>query len=231
METSIILNDQFWFDALTKEEEGRTAIRLFYDHTIDPANISAGMSLFLVTEEQVCQTILKLLLTHDCSTLLEIISSDYKPFGITQADICQYSSLDDCYYRVIDLAIRSRIEGITWEKMGFLLRSKPRSKVADTKYGENHGKTAVQMGLCSMDKQHRFWPTTLGVVFNQLDKEEKANLLPKLCLYIPIFQNYCMCGMNDEVITAYFSILSESTQKRRKPNIYRIINIIKDSLK
>lgn len=230
MEKTIILDDQFWVDALLKEEVGRTAIRLFYNHTIDLANISAGMSLFLVTEEQVCQIILKLLLTHDCSTLLEIISSDYKPFGINKADICQYSNLDDCYYRVIDLAIRSRIEGITWEKMGFLLRTKPRSKVADAKYGENQGKTAVQMGLCSMDKQHRFWPTTLGMVFNQLNKEDKANLLPKFCLYIPIFQNYCMCGMNDEVINAYFSILSESTQKRRRPNINRIIDIIKNSL-
>lgn len=231
MEKTIILDDQFWVDALLKEEVGRTAIRLFYNHTIDLANISDGMSLFLVTEEQVCQIILKLLLTHDCSALIEIISQDYKPFGINKADICQYSNFDDAYYRVVDLSIRSGISGITWDRMGFLLRTKLRSKVADTKYGENHGKMAVQMGLCTMDKNHHFWPSQLGAIFNQLSPTEKENLKPKLCLYIPIIQNYFVCGTDDRLMESYFSLLKESTQQRRRPNINNIIRIVKDAIK
>lgn len=231
MEKSLILNDQFWVDTLIKEEAGRTAIRLFYNHTIDLANISAGMSLYLVTEEQVCQSMLNLLLTHDCTDLLEIISQDYKPFGINKADICQYSSLDDAYYRVVDLSIRSGISGITWDRMGYLLRIKPRSKVADTKYGENHGKMAVQMGLCTMDKNHHFWPSQFGVIFNQLSPTEKEILKPKLCLYIPIIQNYFVSGMDDRLMESYFSLLKESTQKRRRPNINNIIRIVKDAIK
>ena len=224
------LTDQYLINALTDQDKAKEVIRLFYSHTIDLTSISNGMSLDVLTDAQVCEILIKLLSATSSRQLIDLLSEDFSPFKIEKADICQFSNFDDCYYRVIDLAIRSGIEGISWDKMGFLLRVKPRTKVADQKYGENHGKTAVQMGLCQMDNRHHFWPTALGIYCNRLNKDIREELKSKFCLYIPIIQNYFAGGMDEEMLQSYFSILTESTQKRRRPNINHLIGIVKESL-
>lgn len=230
MDYSYELNDKFWIDALENDLLSREVVRLFYSHSLDISCISDGLSLDVLKDTQVCDILLRILLRKNCREILEIIKQERFLFPINKADICQFSNLDDCYYRVIDLVIRSGIEGVTWEKMGFLLRVKPRTQVADTKYGENHGKTAVQLGLCKMDKFHRFWPTTMGECFNNLCDADKEALKPKLCLYMPIIQNYFLSDEDDELMQEYFNLLTESTRKRRRPNINCLVNIVKGAL-
>lgn len=52
----------------------------------------------------------------------------------------------------------------------------------------------------------------------------------KLCLYIPFIQNYFMAGATDEVRDEILSILSHSTQVRRRSNVNTIIHTIKESI-
>lgn len=230
MNYKYVLNDKFWIEALENDLYIREVVKLFYSHSFDSAIFSSALNVDVLTERQVWDIILKILIKKSCRQILEILEQECRLFPIDKADICQFSNFDDCYYRVIDLIIRSGIEGITWEKMGFLLRTTPRTRVADTKYGENHGKTAVQLGLCQMDKHHRFWATTMGECFNSLCGEDKEVLRPKQCLYIPIVHNYFVCGEDKELMEGYFSLLSESTSKRRRPNINRLINLVKEAL-
>lgn len=224
------LNDVFWVSVLTNQNYEKEVIKLFYSHKFSLVSLTEGMSLEYLTEQQICDIILKTLAKKTCSEILDIISEEFVPFEIKKADICQFSSFEDSYYKVVNLIIRSGLQGVSWERMGFLLRSEPRTKVADTKYGENHGKTAVQLGLCYQDSHHNFWTTCFGRCFNDLSDVEKESLKAKLCLYIPIIQNYFVQGMNEDLLSSYFNILTESTQKRRKPNVIKLITIVKSSL-
>ena len=56
------------------------------------------------------------------------------------------------------------------------------------------------------------------------------NILPKLCLYIPYIQNYFMAGATDEVRDKILSILSHTTQVRRRSNVNTIIQTVKESI-
>lgn len=230
MEPEFEINDPFWTTVLEDEEKSRKAIRLFYCRAIKPSPIQNETIVKAVDELPIFYIILKILLKTDCKEIIRILQKDYKPFVIDKSDICQFSNFDDCYYKVIDRAIRSNLEGINYERMGFLLRTEPRSSVADKKYGENHGKTAVQMGLMVLDKKHLFRHTTLGICFNHLSKDEQKALMPKMCLYIPIIQNYFVSGMDEGLLESYFKLLSLSTQKRRRSNVMHIINIVKTAL-
>lgn len=231
METNFVLDDKFWIDALYVKENASEIIRLFYRHDLPLSKITKSFPTIVLTDNQIYDIILRVLIKTPCSEIISILKLEGVIFDIKKADICQYSSFEDCYYRVINLTVRSGIEGIAWDRMGFLLRTSPRSKMADTKYGENHGKTAVQLGLCQMDKYHHFWPTDFGVRFDELDMESKNELKSKLCLYIPIVQNYFHCDMDDNLLATYFDLLTETTQKRRRPNVSALINKVKESLK
>lgn len=230
MEPEIAFIDSFWNTALDDEEKSRKVIRLFYSRTIKPSAIRSETIHEVMDELPIFFTVLKILMKTDCAEIIRILQPEYTPFNIAPADICQFSNFEDCYYKVIDRAIRSNLEVISYDRMGFLLRTEPRSVIADKKYGENHGKTAVQMGLMDLDKKHQFRHTTLGVCFNHLSKDEKKALMPKMCLYIPMMQNYFVCGMDDSLLESYFQQLSLSTQRRRRSNVMHIINIIKSAL-
>ena len=110
-----------------------------------------------------------------------------------------------------------------------MLRVEKRKEVADKKYGENHIKTAAQMGLCSF-RNCMANSNTLGSMFIKLSEEERDNLLPKLCLYVPIIHNYFKLGATDEIRDNMLSILSLTTQKRRRSNVNTIIETVKKAL-
>lgn len=230
METTFDLDDQFWINSLTDDDKAKEVIRLSYSHSFDLSCISNGLHLEILKEEQLCTIILKVINQTPCTDILKILRPHFTQFEIQKSDIPQFSCFDDAYYKVIKLLEHSGIKGVSWSKLGFMLRIGPRSLVADTKYGENHGKTAMQLGLCQMDKEHRFWPTTIGSCFDKLSRQEQDDLKPKLCLYIPLIQNYFVQDQDDEKLKEYFSVLTESTQKRRRPNVRTLIDIIRQSI-
>lgn len=150
-------------------------------------------------------------------------------FEIDKKDIPQFSDFKDAYYKVPFILANCGVQDVDYLKMGYMLRSEKRKEVADKKYGENHIKTAAQMGLCSFAKC-RANTNTLGNLFIKLSEAERADLLPKICLYIPFIHNYFKRGGTDEVREDMLSVLSVTTQNRRRSNVNTIIETIKNAL-
>lgn len=113
--------------------------------------------------------------------------------------------------------------------MGYMLRGAKRNDIADKKYGENHIKTASQLGLCRF-KKCRANTNAFGKLFVKISEMDRKNILPKICLYIPYVQNYFMAGATDEVREEILSILSVTTQNRRRTNVNTVIQTIKEAL-
>jgi len=206
---------------LYSELQEKQLLSLFYAHKIpvDGVCISEQPNAMVAF----CLSILRTLERYDIEVIKAIIIEGYTPFPINKADIPQFSSFEDCIYKVPYLIKNSQLLDINYEQMGFLLRTEPRTSVADCKYGENHAKTAHQMGLCAMSKC-KINMSCLGEAFISLSFEEQKALAPKLVLYIPLIQNYFAQGKSNMLLESYLSIMSESTKQRRLPNIMTLIN-------
>lgn len=223
------INDQFLVNSLINEENAIELIRLYYNHSLDENGIKA-LPIDILSGTQVYSILFKVLKEVPLQNILDVIKEEGTKFEIRKADICQFSDFNDCYTKSLSVIINSGLKDVSWIKLGFLLRDKPRKSGADQKYGENHGKTAVQLGMLQMNERHEFNPTSFGIAFNALSKEDKESLKPKLCLYIPIIHNYFAQGCDPKLLDEYLTLLSESTQKRRKPNIKKLIEIVNSSL-
>lgn len=223
------INDQFLVNSLTSQEKAIELVRLYYNHSLDLNSIKS-LPIDILSESQVYSILFKVLKEVPLQKIIEIIKEDGTLFEIEKADICQFSDFNDCYTKALVVIINSGLKDVSWTKLGFLLRNKPRKSGADQKYGENHGKTAAQLGLLQMNERHEFNPTSFGIAFNALSKEDKESLKPKFCLYIPIIHNYFTQNCDPDLLDEYLALLSESTQKRRKPNIKKLIEIVKSSL-
>lgn len=141
--------------------------------------------------------------------------------------IPQFSSLDDCFESVNKL-IRSGLDGVSFARMGYFLRTNHRKKGADCKYGENHSKCAGLMGLCRI--QNGVWRNPYSYAYESLDDATKIIIRPKLCLGIGLIRGFFVNGQSEQYIQSAMSCLSESTQLRRKSNIKTLIETVKQDL-
>ena len=213
------LTDEFWNNLIGNNENERALLKVFYTHTDDS----------ILDDETKSALLIEVLKRHMCSEILEIIAEDFKPAKIDKKDISQFSDFKDAYYTVPYKLKNCSIKDVDYSKMGYMLRDAKRKDIADKKYGENHMKTAAQLGLCRFEKC-RGNANALGSCFVSLNETERRMILPKLCLYIPFVQNYFMAGATDEVRDDILSILSHTTQVRRRSNVNTIIQTIKESI-
>lgn len=194
----------------------------FYSHKLhvaDACNLKCQSDGIM----DLCKDIFSCLLNVECGEIIRVIQKIGILFEISHGDVPQFSSLEDCVYKVPLLVKDCGIDELSYTQLGFMLRTKPRKEGADMKYGENQSKTAAQMGLCSI-KNARIYSSYLGVAFCSLDKETQMKLLPKLILFIPyIFNQYVTNAKYQDIIDSV-SFLSHSTQKRRLSNIWSLIN-------
>ena len=213
------LNSEFWDNLIGNSANERALLKVFYTHT----------DTSLLEDEKKSALLLEVLKRHKCSEILKIIEDGFEPAEVDKKDISQFSDFKDAYYTVPYMLQNCGINDVDYSKMGYMLRDEKRKDVADKKYGENHMKTAAQLGLCRFEKC-RGNANSLGSCFVKLSESDRRNILPKLCLYIPFIQNYFMTGATDEVRDEILSILSHTTQVRRRSNVNTIIQTIKDSI-
>jgi hypothetical protein len=218
-EVKYTLNSEFWNNVTNNATNECVLIKAFYTHTDDSILEDAGKSKLL----------LDTLIKYSCSDILNIIKDNYTPAVVDKKDISQFSDFKDAYYKVPYLLHNCGMTNVDYSQMGYMLREQKRKEIADKKYGENHIKTAAQLGLCKFEKC-RANSNALGNLFIALTEADRTNILPKLCLYMPYIQNYFMSGATDEVRDEILSILSETTQNRRRSNVNTIIQTIKDSI-
>lgn len=218
-EVKYTLNSEFWNNVTNNATNECVLIKAFYTHTDDSILEDAGKSKLL----------LDTLIKYSCSDILNIIKDNYTPAEVDKKDISQFSDFKDAYYKVPYLLHNCGMTNVDYSQMGYMLREQKRKDIADKKYGENHIKTAAQLGLCKFEKC-RANSNALGNLFIALTEADRTNILPKLCLYMPYIQNYFMSGATDEVRDEILSILSGTTQNRRRSNVNTIIQTIKDSI-
>ena len=213
------LNSDFWNNLINNLANERALLKVFYTHT----------DASLLEDEKKSTLLLEVLKKHKCSDILKIIEDGFEPAKVDMKDISQFSDFKDAYYTVPFKLQNCGIKDVDYSKMGYMLRNEKRKEVADKKYGENHMKTAAQLGLCRFEKC-RGNANALGSCFVKLSEADRRNILPKLCLYIPFIQNYFMAGATDEIRDNILSILSYTTQVRRRPNVNTIIQTVKNSI-
>jgi hypothetical protein len=218
-ENKYTMDEAYWNDVIDNPINERVLLKAFLTHADDS----------LLEDDNKSKLLLEVLKKYKCSEILEIIKDDFKPYEITKADPSQFSDFKDAYYSVPYLLANCGKTDVDYNQMGYMLRSDKRKEVADKKYGENHMKTAAQLGLCRFSKC-RANANALGSNFIKLKERDMKAIIPKLCLYIPYVQNYFMAGATDEAREEILSILSKTTQVRRRPNVNLIIETAKESI-
>ena len=214
-----IMNEEFWLNLLGNPDFEKVLLKAYYTHADET----------LITDQTKCELLLKVLQRYSCSEILNLISEEGVMFEIDKKDIPQFSDFKDAYYKVPFILANCGFQDVDYIKMGYMLRNEKRKEGADKKYGENHIKTAAQMGLCSFSKC-RANTGTLGDLFINLSDIQRADLLPKICLYIPFSNNYFKKGGTDKVREEMLGVLSVTTQNRRRSNINTIIETINNAL-
>ena len=166
-------------------------------------------------------------------TLLKIIIDKSDPI-ITTDNIPQYSSYFDGTKEIINILRMAGDIGPSFKEVGVYLLGKGKSNAAYSKYGENHAKLAREYGLVYFfhSSSYKVYLTKLGKMVEQLDNTMQDDILIKLSLRIPIIQ-YCFNNSIfipkhiEKVLNNY---LSKSTAKRRKNNVFTIINMVNEKI-
>lgn len=167
------------------------------------------------------------LLSMSCEELFDYIKknksniSDIKP-----NDIPQFSKFEDVYM-VIRVISDSPEKNLNWEKIGYYLCPKEASPAAKTKYGENHYKLAVQLGLAFAGKNIRLTPIGKEL-YSIKDEEVRNKIVARLVLRIPIIQ-LALLHAEDKRINMFDYLkkyLSESTAVRRRPNVKTLLALL-----
>lgn len=148
--------------------------------------------------------------------------------AIKTNNIPQFSNADDLF-SVLRIIIDSGMEDLTYEKIGYFMCPQGAKVGAKTKYGENHYKLAVQLGLAKAEKP--FAATEFGVAFYITDDEEKqTNVKKKLSLRVPIIQQALLSADSEMIDMEEFmeQYLAHSTMLRRRSNVRELVSFIMD---
>ena len=160
------------------------------------------------------------------SVFLEYINKYQDNNDISADCVSQFSKLDDCLLGFCEATDNMR-RPLTFEEIGERLQDDGvnRNSVANTKYGENHAKVALQFGLAQC--RYNYWYiSALGKVFSQLSQTKRDALMIRTLLrnklYALIFTRLQTQDVSIESILQKVNI-SESTRTRRLSSVKRIL--------
>lgn len=142
---------------------------------------------------------------------------------VSAKNIPQFSDIDNVDKVV--LIVDSSVDEMDYRKIGYFF-NKSGSDMSQRKYGENHYKLAMEMGLVTERKPLR--ATELYQVYLTLNQNEKESIKSKLMLRIPIIQVIIVNAAETsfDVLEYMIRIIAESTAKRRGSSIRQIIKVI-----
>lgn len=154
--------------------------------------------------------------------LFEIEQSQETCETVSSSNISQFSDINMVDY-VVQI-VSDSVDEINYQYVGYMI-NKNASPGAQTKYGENHLKMAIQMGLVS-EKPYKV--TELGVLYLALSPEEKNNVKPKLFLRVPLIQKLLLESKTKKInaMQELRECLSEKTAIRRRSNIRKLLDEI-----
>ncbi len=135
--------------------------------------------------------------------------------SLIAADIPQFSNLETAMYYIPKLLIEN--ESLTYRELG--MRIYPCKSIgAAAKYGENHAKLTVGLGLAKTTKksgQIYIIKTDLTGLFCELPQSDKSDVLQKLCFRLPIVQEAARKKEWRIALKENLSFLTDSMVQRR----------------
>ena len=162
------------------------------------------------------------------SNYIEYVISKCSASYITYQDVVQYSSFEDASTGICKVLSANDNNGLTNIEVGSALLNdgKMRRDSALRKYGENHAKTGMELGLVQ-NCYNRYYLTCLGMVFNQLSDSYKKELIRRTILRNRFFQKVIKKSQLGPIsLIKEMSFLSDSTAKRRMPNVRNLYTMI-----
>lgn len=141
--------------------------------------------------------------------------------SITARNIPQFSNINDVetVVKIVSDCMDSSM--IDYQYVGYLI-NKNSNVGAQRKYGENHLKLAIMLGLVT---EKPYFITPLGKGFLNLSQEDQIILRTKLSLRIPIIQHILLDSREATVdgMSYLNDTLSGSTAIRRRSNVKQLI--------
>lgn len=208
--------DKVLGDSVYKNE----IIKLFYLFPVSKDDISRYTDTQL---EQVARVLISIIKETSIEDIVDIIEASKENIAeLTSANIPQFSNIE-LINDVLDVV--NSTDNISFEEIGYYL-NKSASKGAQTKFGENHYKTAALIGLTTQEKP--FSITYLGKQYMILDTDKKENVRNKLFLRVPIVQTIVIDAKYKKTIPMDIlkKYLSESTSIRRRSNVRTMVDYV-----
>lgn len=167
----------------------------------------------------------------DCAEIMDdILSSQFNEI-INSSDVFQFSSFENCTDNLCAVLKRANNSGVKPLQMGKMLLNdgENRKEGAFTKYGENHLKTALLIGLV-WKYYDTYYLTCLGYALDTLSKEERNKLITRLLLRNKLIRRVLKVTSKGKLDMRQFCyMLSDSTYIRRRSNLKRIFKCLEES--
>lgn len=214
------------WENLRRGTNNAAAVLDYFDKKLDLAWLS-------MVRPEICTELSSMLFDLLRKTSIEEIylatKDSYIDELITAENAPQFSSLGEIPN--VSKVLCDLDEFLNYRDLGIYLAPEDRkNNVANQKYGENHGKLAVLMDLALAGRGMKgagFERSPFSELFNALEEAEKWEMIAKLSFRIPVIRSVLRDAAEGPVsIESYLGRLSQSTAKRRLPNIVGILELV-----
>jgi hypothetical protein len=147
---------------------------------------------------------------------------------VSPLDMPQFSSFADATTRIAQVFLEHGDKGFSHYEAGKMLQDDgvQRSVNADTKYGENHAKTATYFGYLYSLKRV-YYVSCLGRVTGSLSEDEQIALFYRLLIRTSLFKAvYCIGSEGTVELRKMFDGFSSSTYTRRISNVRKLFDML-----
>ena len=160
---------------------------------------------------------------------IQYIVINYDVSYLEAKDVLQFSDFKDCTIRICDVIKKAGDHGFNFLEIGKYLESDDSHKKdsAYIKYGENHSKTATDLGLL-YNLSNKYFLSCLGFIVCDLSEEMQEKLICRLILRNKLIKRFIYHAIKDgeDSYSNEVDFLSESTMIRRKSNVKKILGIL-----
>lgn len=149
---------------------------------------------------------------------------------LTGTDVTQFSTFEACEIEMCEALIWANNPGCQFLDIGRMFPKyvHTRNDIAYRKYGENHIKTATQLGLAF--EYYDYWfLSCLGYIYPDLNNSVRKKLLARNIIRNPLYQQMMLDILERDISSVtYMNMLSEKTIRRRQHNVCTIFRICID---
>lgn len=169
------------------------------------------------------------LLSIPMSDFIDYLIKHYDVSYLEARDVLQFSSFIDCTSGICNALKNAGDKGFSFIEIGRLLENDgiKRKDGAYLKYGENHSKTANELGLLNCVGK-KYFLSCIGFVLCDLPDKICESLLNRLLLRNKLIKRliYKTVTFGSDSYSKEVEFLSQSTRLRRKSNVKQLMLIL-----